>query len=146
MVCPLGKANHVGALIKITRMTATRSHNTCWRTVSEPRMNRTTKLPSEAKMIRFVVTATMPSVTAHQGATRKDEAPYSGVGPTNMLPRRAFATVSQHSTTQGRLSGFPVGNSCKINGRQQKIPQPQENMLTVTRSRRANSGQSYAAP
>ena len=86
-------------------------------------MNRTIKLATEAKMISVVTTPTMPSVTAHHGATRKDEAPYSGVGPTNILPRAALPTVSQHSTAQRRLSGFPVGNSCKINGRQQKTPQ-----------------------
>jgi hypothetical protein len=70
----------------------------------------------------------MPSVTAHQGATRRDEAPYSGVGPTNMFPSAAVLRVSQHSTAHRRLNGFPVGNNCKINGRQQKTPHDQENM------------------
>jgi hypothetical protein len=122
IVCPLGMANHVGKLIKITRITAAASHNTCWRTVSEPRMNLTIRLATEAKMIKLVVTDTIRSVVSHHGATRNDDAPYSGVGPTNMLPRSAFPTVSQHSTAQRRLSGFPVGKSCKINGRQQKTP------------------------
>src|SRR4249919_291054 len=81
---PVGMVNHIGTLIKITRMTATKSHSTCWRTVSEPRMKRTIRLATEAKKSNNVTTDVMPSVTAHQGATRRDEAPYSVVGPTNM--------------------------------------------------------------
>src|SRR5262245_28756245 len=97
-------------------------------------------------MIRYVPVAAMRSVTAHHGATRKDEAPYSSVGPTNALPSAAVPMVSQHSTVQRRLSGFPVGNSCKINGRQQYTPQDQENRKIVTSSRRANCGQPWTAP
>ena len=88
----------------------------------------------------------MPSVTDHQGATRKDEAPYSGVGPTNRLPRAALATVSQPSQRQRGLSGFPVGNNCRTSGRQQKTPHDHENMLIVTASRSAPVGQPFAAP
>src|SRR4249920_1622310 len=102
---PVGMVNQIGTLITITRMTATKSHSTCWRTVSEPRMNRTIRLATEANKINDVTTDPMLSVTAHQGATRKDEAPYSGVGPTNMLPRAALPRVSQHSTAQRRLNG-----------------------------------------
>src|SRR4029450_3440234 len=74
------------------------------------------------------------------------EAPYSGVGPTNAVPRAALATVSQTSRRQCRLTGFPVGNSCKINGSQQNRPHDQEKWKTVTNNRRANSGQSCCAP
>src|SRR4249919_2023996 len=132
---PVGMVNHIGTLIKITRMTATKSHSTCWRTVSEPRMKRTIRLAAEPNKINDVTSDVMPSVTAHHGATRKDETPYSGVGPTNMLPRAALPRVSQHNIAQCRLNGFPVGNNCKINGRQQKTPHDQENMKIVTLSR-----------
>src|SRR4029453_15041262 len=98
-------------------------------------MNRTTTLAIEARKMGSARFCAIPSVIAHHGATRKDEAPYSGVGPTNMLPRAAAATVTQHNTHQCRLTGFPVGNSCKIKGRQQKTPQDHENMYTMTKSR-----------
>ena len=76
---------------------------------------------------------------------QKGRPPYSGVGSTNRLPMRVFATVSQHSTAQRRLSAFPVGNSCKIYERQQKIPQDQENILIVMSNAANDDSRSRAA-